>query len=223
MTMKRQIAVFVAIIVASSFTAFGQAWITIGDLNHGTVWDDFSGKSPEWAGNGDANIEVMWAIMGTADPFAGTLTNGMGAAEVTDVPVLLSSGWSLLQNYNSGSGSAALGTVETTTGNDGSISPYNGGNPFEIASTSIPGGDIELIFIGFNSSATSYAAATAFGISDMMVDTVGTSSTDPNAQVEQNAGPVPVSPFGVEGPEPTTLALAGLGGLSMLCLRRRKA
>ena len=105
---------------------------------------------------------------------------------------------------------------------------YNNGDSFEISPTSIYGGndsgdDIELIYIAFNGSASSFSTSTAVGISGMMVDPVGSSAADPNSDFLQYEDNPALTPFGVGGvPEPTTLALAGLGGLSML-FRRRKA
>jgi PEP-CTERM motif len=222
----------------AGFTAFAQDWVTIGDPVRDNVYDDFLIPGipimPEQAGMGDVNIEVLWATMGTSDPFPDTSPYGEPSAGI-DIPYLLSNGWNLAQNYNSGFGSATLGTVETTTGGTtgdqkaGFIVAYNSGEPFEISPTSIYGGsdsgdDIELIYIGFNGSASSYYTATAVGISGMMVDPVGSSAGDPNSDYLQDADNPALTPFGVGGvPEPTTLALAGLGGLSMLFLRRRKA
>jgi hypothetical protein len=221
----------------ASFTAFAQDWVTIGDPVPRNVYDDFSIPGipimPEPAGIGDVNIEVLWATIGTIDPFPDTSPYGEPFAAI-DIPYLLSNGWNLAQNYNSGFGAASLGTVETTTGGvtgtvkAGFIVAYNNGDSFEISPTSIYGGndsgdDIELIYIAFNGSASSFSTSTAVGISGMMVDPVGSSAADPNSDFLQYEDNPALTPFGVGGvPEPTTLALAGLGGLSML-FRRRKA
>jgi hypothetical protein len=233
--MKKQIAILATIIAASGFTAFGQDWITVGTSTHGNVWDSFSGPTPTMAGLNDVNIEVLWATDGTADALgAGTGTNSTGTATGGQATItsMLASGWTLAQNYGSGNGTAALGTVETATEGSGKtagqITPYNGGNSFQLstASTGISGSTIELVLIGFNGSASSYSTATALGWTSMLTDPVGLNAADPNGTTTQN-GDSGFAAFGVESvtatPEPATLALACLGGLSMLGLRRRKA
>jgi hypothetical protein len=230
--MKKQIAILAAIIAATGFTAFGQDWITVEDSGNGLVWDQFTtpGTSHE-APAGDVSVEVLWALTGTADPLgAGVATSGAsptGGAEAT-ISSMLSGGWTLMQNYASGAGSAALGTVETTTGGTptkgGSIVAYNtGGNPFEFdtAAAVASGSDIELIFLAFNGGAADYSSASALGYSGLVNVSVGTTVGDPNATSPETASPFGVTVTSV--PEPATLALAGLGGLSMLFLRRRKA
>lgn len=230
--MKKLIAILATAIAAGGFSAFAQDWVTIQASGNGLVWDEFTtpGTSHE-APAGDVTVEVLWALSGTSDPLAGTATTGGTApSEATLSTMLSTGGWTLMQNLNSGAGTAALGTVSTTTGGTvtkgGSIVPYDTatvggpGNPFEFdSSTAVAsGGSIELIFLAMNNGGT-YSTASDLGASAVVTTTVGTTVGDPNATT-----PETVTGFGVvPTPEPTTLALAGLGGLSMLFLRRRKA
>jgi hypothetical protein len=229
--MKKLIAILATAMAAGGASAFAQDWVTVGEGGNGLVWDQFTtpGTSHE-APAGDVTVQVLWALTGTADPLgAGLATSGVSstAAEST-IANMLSGSWSLMQNLNSGVGSAGLGTVSTTTGGSvskgGSIVAFNTDNPFEFTSSSpvASGGNIEVIFLAFNSAASSYSSAADLGYSGMVDVSVGTTVGDPNATSPETAtafGVAPVTPV----PEPATLALAGLGGLSMLFLRRRKA
>jgi len=230
--MKKQIAILASMIAASGFTAFGQDWSVLQTSGNGVVWDEFTtvGVGHE-APAGDVNVELLWALTGTADPLgAGLATTGVSStgAEATLATMLSSGGWNLAQNYASGSGSAALGTAETTTAGTvskgGSIVAYNGGNPFQLtpSSTGATGSSIEEILIAFSGNA--YSTASALGYSGMISEPIGLTAGDANSFNQQTSEGL--TPFGValtSVPEPTTLALAGLGGLSMLFLRRRKS
>jgi hypothetical protein len=92
-------------------------------------------------------------------------------------------------------------------------------------------GPYDLIVIAWNSSSGDstleealgevggFTAAADIGWSSAFDYTASTSSSSSPSQFSSQG----LSPFGVAAtPEPTTLALAGLGGLSMLFLRRRK-
>jgi len=229
--MKKQIAILASIIAAGGLSAFGQDWITVAASGNSWIYDDFTTPgTPAKAGTGDVNIEVLWATTGVADPYAGTATSATSAgAAGTDIANLLASGWSWAVNQGTSV------QVETTTSGTqgaskaGGVTAYNGGSPFELdaTSTGASGSTIDEIYVAFNGTASSYSTATALGLSSEMTDFVGSAASDPNADYGQTAGPTGLVAFGVADvtatPEPTTLALAGLGGLSMLFLRRRKA
>jgi hypothetical protein len=230
--MKKLIAILATAIAAGGLSAYAQDWVTFQTSGNQLVWDNFSTPgTAKVAGAGDVNVEILWALTGTSDPLgAGNGTNSAAAGNSeSTIASMLSSGWTLAQNYGSGSGTAALGTVESTSGGvtggkGGSIVAYNGGNPFEIStsSTGASGSTIEMVLVGFNGAASSYSSATALGWSSMINEQIGTTSGDPNATEQETAAGL--SSFGVSPvPEPTTLALAGLGGLATLALRRRKA
>jgi len=228
--MKKLIAILAIATAAGGLSAFAQDWITVEQTGNGLVWDEFTtpGSSHE-APAGDVTIDVLWALTGTADPLGAGVatTGGSSAGGASTIATMLSSGgWTLMQNYASGSGSAALGNVSTTTGGSvtkgGSIIAYNAANPFEFDETTAvaSGSSVEYLFLAYNSAASSWSTASDLGWSAEGTVSVGTTVGDPNATSNESS-----APFGVVGavPEPTTLALAGLGGLSMLFLRRRKA
>jgi hypothetical protein len=230
--MKKLIAILATATVAGGISAFAQDWITVQDSGNGLIWDEFTtpGTSHE-APAGDVTVDVLWALTGTADPLSGTATTGGTMPSTSAISSLLSGGWTLMQNYSSGAGIASLGTVSTTTGGSvtkgGSIVAYNpasvggAGDAFEFdtASAVASGGSVEILFLAY-AGGSSWQTAADLGISGETTTTVGTTVSDP-----ENSTPESVTPFGVATttPEPTTLALAGLGGLSMLFLRRRKA
>jgi hypothetical protein len=204
------------------------------------------------AGSSGINVAFLWNANTSASDQLGSVgssfgqhggaandqvaTNGVSsvgsANPLSTIASMLSAGWQLGANLASGNGTATTGTVVTPAGSIGTkfggIPAYNQGNAFEISSTTTgtpasDGGNIEMIVIAWNASAgSSYTSATALGWSNPFTEEFGTSPGD------LDVGPLESSDamnqFGVAPvPEPTTLALAGLGGLSMLFLRRRKA
>lgn len=233
--MKKLIAILATAIGVVGFSACGQDWVTVADsAGNYVVWDGFTTPGTEKvAGAGDVTIDVLWALGGTADPLgAASPTNGTSSASAeATITSMLASGWTLAQNYDSGAGTAALGTVSTTTGGTqgakgGSVVAYNGGNPFEInqSATGPSGGTIELLYVAMNGGASSYATASALGWSSLYNEPIGLTASDPNATTPQTFGVANGNAIGVNPvPEPATLALAGLGGLATLMLRRRKA
>lgn len=233
--MKKLIAILAAAIGVVGFSAVGQDWTVLYTSGNYLVWDEYSRGAGvgEAAGAGDVNVEMLWAPSGTSDLLgSGTGTNGVSssAAGEAEIAAMLSGGWTLAQNSSSGSGTAPLGTVETATagttgGKGGSITAYNGGSPFEISTsaTGASGSTIEVVLIGFNGTASSWNTASDLGWSSMVNEPIGLTSSDPNANIQETGTPG-LTAFGVAPvPEPATLALAGLGGLATLMLRRRKA
>jgi len=249
--MKKQIALLATIIVASGFSAFGQDWVTIGTASSKFVYDEFTTPSVGVvAGANDINIEVLWAPVGTSDPLTSVGTtgnmglNGSAANDqvatngvtsvgnpIATITSMLAGSWQLVTNLSSGSGSATTGLlVDTTTGvqggkTGGQITQFNGGSPIQITTTATgaTGSSIEMIILGLNGSATSYLTAADLGWSNPFSNPIGLTQGDVNSDTLQSASGE-MNMFGVAAvPEPTTLALAGLGGLSMLFLRRRKS
>lgn len=239
--MKKQIAILASIIAASGFTALGQDWITIVDSKGAVIQDDFTTPgTPGNAFSGDVTVEVLWASTTASDPYDGSTAAEGGSTVKTDIGNLLSDGWTLAVNDSPGTGNTiettAFGATSTTK-NAGGVENYNGGSPVEIntgilyGGTSDSGDDIQMIYLVLGGSATSYTSAAALGMSDPFLNKVGSSAGDSNADGVQSGDTDEVTD-GTSGPaqffvdpvpEPTTLALAGLGGLSMLFLRRRKA
>jgi len=256
--MKKQIALLVTIIAASGFTAFGQDWMTLTsvpgevlDLS-GTTGGTVAGQGA-YASVGGYDIVYLWSAgssdllsaVGTAFSTKNSAasqqvaTNGVANGTITpalstlSLSNMLNSGWSVVDNLNSGSGAAALGEAVVTTTSHGGIAAYNSSDSFEVNGVTVASGStISLIALAVNTSAIvsgslNLGAITDIGWSNPMLEKVGASASDPNdAPLESSTGGLNqfgVLAVGAAVPEPTTLALAGLGGLSMLFLRRRKA
>jgi len=237
--MKKQIAILATIIAASGFTAFGQDWISVGDSKGGIVNDDFTTPGTSTAAySGDVTIEILWAKTGVADAFGGSSKSNTEAQVSADISSLLGSGWSWALNNSPGTGnqvaSTATGASAISKG-AGGVAAY--ASPFELSTTAQYAGgndsgqNIQMIFVALNGANTSYTSATGLGMSDPFLNEVGSAASDPNADFLQ-AGDTDEVTGGTSGPaafyavssvpEPATLALACLGGLSMLGLRRRK-
>lgn len=199
-----------------------------------------------WAATGQANpLTDIGTKLSDNDAAAGgnttaeVATNGVAsisASVLTTVQGMLSTGgWAIAKNINSGLGTGATGLAISALGAKGAVNQYDvsGGtaSEFEIqGGTGVSASHISMIAFAFNPSAVvggqiDWADVTSFGYSDDFVYEIGANAGDGNGTTSQNASGM--NQFGVAVvapvPEPTTLALAGLGGLSMLFLRRRKA
>jgi hypothetical protein len=171
------------------------------------------------------NVALLWAPSGTANPMP--LSN-TPTTEPYSLPSgawgdiypsgTLLSGWHVAVDNGDSDASGGQQIIMQTTSR-GAIS-WNAGLGVDITGTP-SSGPIALMEIGWISSESLSAAIgnSAFGWSYQPSFTLVSSSTDTGISSPSMAG------FGVYGsiPEPTTLALAGLGGLSLLFLRRKKA
>lgn len=149
-------------------------------------------------------VQLFWANTGAAytpwAPSMGGMTGFLAA----------NPGWTLDSNYKPFSPVPGL---------------FNGG--VLTLNTATPGGSIDAVLVGWNGSATSFDLALAAG------GFVGVSGKFTTATGNPNALPVPGSPVSIQSvipagmtlapvPEPSTLALAGLGAAALLIFRRRK-
>jgi len=250
--MKKQIALLATIIAASGFTAFGQGYVQFQTATK-DVWDEFttsgSGIIPVTP---DIDVALLWAATGTSDQLSAVAgassqyglrgqaaasqvaTNGVtsvgSANPFSTITTMLGAGWNWATNVSTGT--AGVGTIAVAAETAAGAITYTGGlsgSPqFQIGGTTA-GSTYELIAVAWNASASSFSAATDVGWSNPINYVTGATSSDVNGltqlQSELSGGnPAGENQFGVAAvPEPTTLALAGLGGLSMLFLRRRKS
>jgi len=216
--MKKQIAILATIVATSGLSAFGQGYVVFS-APAGYVYDEFTTPTTSVKSSTTAEVAFLWAATGTADPLGAGLSTTApqsGANGYSLIAGMLSSGWSIGLN----------GAAQAATATEGSFSAggfsYGGGSSFALAN-STAGSSYEFVAIAWNASAGSTfpsSSASAFGWSSAFTYATGSSS---GATVNSFPGSG-MTAFGVAPvPEPTTLALAGLGGLSMLFLRRRKA
>jgi hypothetical protein len=247
--MKKQIALLAIIIAASGFTAFGQDYTTFSaGTAGGKIWDLTGANGGTVLGqgglgaSGDFDFTFLWAPVATSDGLSalGTqfgqglgsavdqvATNGVSSTGVgiSEISTMLGAGWNIATVF----GGSTI--AETTSGASGKLTAYPS-NPFEIAGVSVASGtSIEEVIIAWNASAAitlangvnTFASVTDLGWSNPMDVAVGTSAGDVEAGNNESGS---MNQFGIgvaSVPEPATIALAGLGGLSMLFLRRRKA
>lgn len=216
--MKKLIAISMLTASLAGTSAFGQGWLQLNSPRS-QVYDGYSTPGTFKTAS-TLNVALYWAAgASVANPFGGgngnTSTNA--AAPLTPTAAwndLLTSGFTLAQDNNAGNANVI---VLTTT--RGAVA-YNAGAGWSI-NGSAAGGTITLIEVAWQSSyatpALASAANSAIGWSYLSSYTLATSNVDPTI------GQATFTSFGVAGavPEPTTLALAGLGALPLLLFRRR--
>jgi hypothetical protein len=238
--MKKLIAILATAIAASGVTAFGQDWISFSVANS-SIWLN-TGTTPAMpavsAGTVDAvllfsttsaadllsSVGTEFGLRGSGvalDQVATNATSLGGANPQGALATMLGAGggWNVANDMALGGNTNAAVANDTASGKGGIT--YNGGAPFQVAGVTLgSGATMEEVVLAYNASAGSWASATALGWSNPFQNSVGTSVGDVFATSTQASA----NQFGiVTVPEPTTLALAGLGGLATLMLRRRKA
>ena len=214
--MKKTI-IAVALAVAASGSAFAQGYFQIQGTGQPIKQTFVSGTSASASGNVD--FAILWGLT-TATPLIGT----QGSPTASSSTVAATSWTSLLSDpsfqlaFNATT--TALITGLTTTGLG--AGNFSAGD-VPITGTS-PGSSYSLIVIGWNSAfSTPQAAQTAgaaVGWSAPITYAAGTSiATMPTLTTSG------LTAFGVDPlatPEPGTMALAALGGASLLMFRRKK-
>ena len=224
MIMNKKITSIVAgLVMAAGMTAFGQGYFNFS-TGGGFVYDDFTTPGTDVKAPGTVTVTFLWAATGTADPLgAGIATTGTTSANggSNTISGMLTSGWSVAQV--TGTGVEADNTVHASGPSTGGI----GYGTFQV-NNSAAGGTYEIVVVGWAASSGANLAAGLsgpLGWSSAFTYASSASSLQPAGQF--SAAPSDMAAFGVAPagpvPEPTSLALAGLGGLSMLFLRRRKS
>lgn len=206
--MKKSVLLGIIGLAAGVATSYGQGYLTLDNYSSGT--------DPA-------------AIYGANVPANGiTGANGSGALSISAWTIgLYFVGGSSGLNQAAGNGmpdaSLALGTgpgstvpigTENATGNPGFYGALAAFNSGSTAFTTVT-----LEIVAYDSAASSYATAAYRGHSAAFsMSTVTATSPTPIYAGDFMPGILSVTPV----PEPTTLALAGLGGLATLVMSRRK-
>jgi len=218
----KKLAIIAGLALASiSSFAQGNFLFTSGTR---VVWDNWSTA----AIRADSSNSVAF-LFGSGTPavdaiYTGTATNGSSTLTANQ----LSTAWTDIltdPNFRLGTNNATGSLASVQTSLVGAIN-YNASTSFGVTGTSASGGTTTVFVIGWSSAYATPADAAAAG------SPVGWSApfsyayqNTVNAAGSFSAGGL--TPFGVVGapvstPEPATLALAGLGGASLLLFRRKK-
>lgn len=210
-------------LIATAASSFAQGFFTFTGATRG-VWDNYTRVNPVLTNN----ITVGFLIGSTANTAlisgiqSSVPTNAISPAQTWTV----SSAWNAIindSNFRFATNSTGNALVTQTIAANGSFS-YNSAGTFGVNGTAA-GNNYRIIVVGWNSAyATPFAAALAGSA-------VGWSAAYTYAAVNNIGTPLSQTasgllPFGVASPaaipEPGTFALAGLGGLALLALRRKK-
>jgi hypothetical protein len=226
--MKKQLVIG-AIVLATGLSSFGdEAWFVFG-TEHKFVWDNTSGAG--FVAPGTVNVGFVLcdtSLNPTSILGLGTPTNGVAYANWSILDSISGNpaeGWFWATNANS-SMTVPVTTADTSAGVQlGSIN-YNSSQPVQVKGT-IAGDLYDIYIIGWTGGWTTPEEAfeneANVGWTDMFTYASGVTSTATTAGPPPSLmGPFGAPPFGVvETPEPTTMALLGLGGLSLFTFRRR--
>jgi hypothetical protein len=220
---KKIAATMAAVLLAGGISAFGQGYVIFLTAKN-NVYDNFSTSGVGAVAPGDVTATFLWAATSATDPLGtGLATTGVTSAGQAwaSIQSMLSSGWSVANNFVT---SNEVDQADNAAGVQKGAINYNGGSSFQLANA-VGGDTYQFVEIGWDNltGAGTLAQASdpvAVGWSSSFDYTTGATSgsaVDTFAQAGNTS-------FGIASvPEPASLALAGLGGLSMLFLRRRKS
>ena len=201
-------------------SAFGQGYVLWGG-GPGSIWT--WGPGGPTRGPAIYDVEFLWANGPGVTPLVDTVT-GLTSTGTNSYLFYPYVAWSAIlndANFQFGVNFNGGTNVEATTGANGNFS-YNSASTFPVTGLSSLGGIMTEYVIAWLAADGSTPQAAA------LVDSpVGWSAPFNYTYTSSIGTPLSIAasgflPFGFLIPEPSTLALAGLGGLSLLLFRRRK-
>jgi len=222
--MKKVIALTLLAAAVTVTSALGQGYLQLQSPANSQIWDGFTTPGAA-ARSSKVDVALFWAANGTANPFAiaSTPTNGTSA---TLESYTVAQAWTALQGstWAQALNSADSSAVIALTSTKGAIN-YNAGGSFGILN-STAGGTYELMEVSWSSAFASAiaaaAAGSAIGWSAPLSFTLTSTPSDPSVTSPNFNNFGTFVPGVSVVPEPGTMALAGLGGLSLLAFRRKK-
>jgi hypothetical protein len=224
--MKKTFALIVTVFAAIGTNAFaGDGYVVFATQPNNDVWDEFTTPGMGVVAPGDVTVTFLWALEGTPDPLGNNVpTTGVNFTENgwSTVSSMTSSGWAIAED--AGNDNAEADVAVLVNGAAKGAIAYDSGVSFQLANTT--GGDTyEFVVVGWNN------LTGANTLEEAMTDDVAMGWSNPFDYVTGATTTTPVNIFSTSGmdsfgvapvPEPAALALAGLGGLSLLLVRRRK-
>jgi len=204
----------------AGFSTFGQGYFQFTS-SKSQVWDGFSLAAPQLATT--VNVAFLWGPSGDVPLVESILSGTPTNITVYSSTFSPAAAWNDIlndPNFTLAIDNNTSGPAVTRSFSNGAFA-YNGGDTFTVTGTTVYT-TYTLFMIGWDGAyATPIQAATAdaaVGWSPAFQYTSSSLTSVPNSM----NGATP--PFGVIGmiPEPASLTMAGLGGLSLLLLRRRK-
>jgi hypothetical protein len=211
--MKKQL-IIAAMAMAVSLNAFAQGYVNFQNTTH-SVYDGFTTPATPAQAPGNVYVGFLWGTGASLIGNAGSPNTANSTSSQANWTALLNDpSYQVASNFTGGAILDALVTSGLGKGN------YNFGASVGVAGMAANTAYNIIVFAWASSAgANPFAAASsgaALGWTSTFSYTTGTSiSTLPN--FSNGAFGVNVIPV----PEPTTIALASLGGLSLLAFRRR--
>ena len=217
--MKKLVLISTLIASFAGVSAFGQGYFQFTG-GKSQVYDGFSTGVSHTATTVD--VAFLWAASGDVPEVSSIMSAVPTTATTGNSTYLTSAAWSAIltdPNFTLAVNNASSTLASVASLATGAVS-YNTGTAFAVSGTS-PSTTYSLFMIGWNglyaTPALAAANGSAVGWSSVFSYTAATVTGIP----QNMSGLAPN--FGVAGvPEPTTIALCGLGALSLLAFRRRK-
>ena len=220
--MKKTLFTIAAVAVLGACSSFAQGYINFAASGK-AVWDDFSTLG-QGNYNGATTTETfLWTASTNTPPTlgwsVGTATNATSASVTwAQVEAAVTAGWNIATN--AGNTTSFTGVTTTSGVQKGGI----GAGIAQIAGLPTSG-LVDVVVIAWNTTAGS-SFLSAEGSADLGVSApidnyaVGATSTSPMSSFTADG----MAGFGVApAPEPSTIALAGLGVSALVAFRRRNA
>jgi hypothetical protein len=230
--MKKQL-ILAALLTGIAASSFAQGYCVFGTSGKSWVWDNFSTPgTSQVGGTAGANINLAFLIGSTANtPLLGNTGNGSGNTTAfsqsagTTIWTDIMSDPNFTIAHNQTGGAIVQTPVNTSSLVRGGWS-FGGGSSFQVQN--FVGGSYKVVVVGWDAAYATLAAAqaanAAVGWSSAFTYTLQPDlSTAPSTFNGSGMTAFGVTPITVAAvPEPSTMALAALGGASLLLFRRRK-